>query len=184
MRDRGLGRRREGKKRNRGRGLAKRCRGPALCMCFGPRNMRIRPCAQCRCRIHRRRGSCVWLRFIWLRCAHLKRCLTLRSGWLQAGQILGVCWSMTARYWEEPEQKWDKFDSNNDASNKLLNFLEFCLIFLNFNYKYNSMSSLMFSCCFPEVFLIFLAVITFFVNGLRTDPWTDGRTKPLIDTLY
>ena len=39
------------------------------------------------------------------------------------------------------------------------------------------MSSLM----FPEVSLSFLAVIAFFVNGLRTDGRTHGQTKPLID---
>ena len=43
------------------------------------------------------------------------------------------------------------------------------------------MSSLMFSCCFPEVSMIFLAVIAFFVNGLWTDGRTDGPTDGRTD---
>ena len=31
------------------------------------------------------------------------------------------------------KEKINKFDSNNDASNKLLNFLKFCRISLNFH---------------------------------------------------
>jgi len=58
-----------------------------------------------------------------------------------------------------------------------LHFTEFSWIFLNFNKKCISMSSLMFPWCFPEVSLSFLVVITFFVNGLCTDGPTDRRTN-------
>ena len=91
----------------------------------------------------------------------------------------------------------NKFDMNKDASNKcenewiFLNFLEFSGIYLNSHFLWNAWQTdrwtnrrtkplieserscvcVCISTSIVEVSLSFLAIIAFFVNGLRTDWW-------------
>ena len=76
----------------------------------------------------------------------------------------------------------NKFDPNKDASNKLLNFLEFSWILLNFLERMKEFSWIYLNLLeFTWIYLNLLAVIAFLVNGLRTDPRTDGPTDGRTD---
>ena len=103
------------------------------------------------------------------------------------------------------KQRRNKFHTKKDAFNKcenewiFLNFLEFSGIYLNLRFLRNAWwtngwangwtkplieserSCVCISTSIVEVSLGFLAIIAFFVNGLRTDGRTDGPTDQRTD---
>ena len=80
-------------------------------------------------------------------------------------------------------QAVNKFDSNNDASNKLLNFLELFWILLNF-LEFSWISTKNAILWLPCFIVLKSSFPRYLRNAWRTDRRTDRRTKPLIEFLF